>query len=100
MDARSVLSCLPFAGAELQTELPHGGGAFRQALVRACSEATGSLHTTADVLSWVTGMRCGYEVEARQIALNEMTGWHRTEDAIVHESGRFFSVIGVGVTAG
>nr|WP_236619267.1 NDP-hexose 2,3-dehydratase family protein [Micromonospora sp. L5] len=99
MDARTVLSCLPFAGAGVHRVLP-GGGAIRESLIRACDETAGSLHTTGEVLSWITEMRCGLDVETRRIPLNEVTGWHRTEDAIVHESGRFFSVIGVGVSAG
>jgi dTDP-4-dehydro-6-deoxy-alpha-D-glucopyranose 2,3-dehydratase len=98
MDARTVLSCLPFSGAGVNTVLS-GGGAFRESLIRACDETSGSMHTTGEVLSWITDMRCGLDVATRPIPLNEVTGWHRTEDAIVHESGRFFSVIGLDVSA-
>jgi len=35
----------------------------------------------------------------RSIPLNRVRGWVRTSDSIVHESGRYFSVIGLAVRA-
>ncbi|MEU8828732.1 NDP-hexose 2,3-dehydratase family protein [Streptomyces sp. NPDC048636] len=82
MDARSALACLPasYDGG------PPGAG--------------GSVHRTADILSWVTGLRTDREVETERIPLRETDRWHRTGHRISHESGRYFSVMAVDVRAG
>lgn len=76
MDSRSVLSCLPFDD--------HGGGA---------------LHSDTDVLSWFTGERSGYRVDAGLVPLAGLAGWTRDEESICHRDGRFFRVVGVSVQA-
>ena len=98
MDARTVLSCLPFAG-EVATSLAGDGSGFHSTLVRSCSSSLGSLHTTEEILSWVTERRTQAEVRIRLVPLRELRGWHRVEGRIKHDSGRFFDVIGVRVTA-
>ncbi|VVJ20746.1 2 [Amycolatopsis camponoti] len=77
MDARTVLSCLP-----------------------AAPDTAGSLHTTAEVLSWITRMHTEHELVTEPVPLREIEHWHRTDTAIAHESGRFFSVVAVDVQAG
>ncbi|MGV9249267.1 NDP-hexose 2,3-dehydratase family protein [Streptomyces sp. NPDC003710] len=101
MDARTVLSCLPFAGPGLGAVLGRPRDAeFRAALVRSCSPEAGSLHSTREVLSWLTDARCRSDAAVSRIPLREVKGWVRTEDRIAHEAGLFFSVIGVRVSAG
>ncbi|MFG2608503.1 NDP-hexose 2,3-dehydratase family protein [Streptomyces sp. NPDC048514] len=78
MDSRSVLACLPFP--------------FRGA------RPDGAVGT--DVLSWITEARTRHDPCAGRIALDDVGRWHRTEERISHESGRFFSVIAVDVQAG
>ena len=51
------------------------------------------------VLSWLTQLKCQVEVNARLLPLNEVAGWGLTNDVVKHESGAFFSVVGVEVTA-
>ncbi|MFF4159679.1 NDP-hexose 2,3-dehydratase family protein [Streptomyces sp. NPDC001678] len=77
MDARTVLSCLPF---------PAGGAP--------------ALHRTADVLSWLTEARSLTDVRTERVPLNALEGWHDADGRVCHESGRFFDVIGVDVVAG
>jgi oxidase EvaA len=103
MDARTVLSCLPFAGANL---LPFFDGAFvgettfRDAVVRSCSAAAGSLHPTYEILSWITGVRAEAEVRICGVPLAQLPDWHGADGVISHESGLFFDVIGVDVVGG
>ena len=92
MDARTVLSCLPAAADR--------GGAARPAIARSADGSSGSLHTTAEVLSWITRMHTEHELVAEPVPLREIERWHRTDTAIAHESGRFFSVVAVDVQAG
>ncbi|MBT2210151.1 MULTISPECIES: NDP-hexose 2,3-dehydratase family protein [Actinomadura] len=107
MDARTVLSCLPFSGVGLSSSYPSpspsralGDEEFRQSVLRSCSEEFAGLHDIGDILSWITGTRSGHEVGARRVPLREAELWHRDEEAIRHESGLFFRVIGVEVESG
>lgn len=78
MDARTVLACLPRSDDA-------GGGEDRPAL------------TTRDVLSAITRRRSQIEVTAVPTALDRLPGWRRAPDAISHETGGFFQIVGVDV---
>ncbi|MDX3232328.1 NDP-hexose 2,3-dehydratase family protein [Streptomyces sp. ME19-01-6] len=80
MDARTVLSCLPFAD-------PLSGD-------------RGALHTTGHLRSWINDARVRREVDATLTGLGEVRGWHRSTDLIAHESGLFFDVMAVDVRTG
>jgi len=99
MDARTVLSCVPFAGPEVASALPAGGDPFRAALLASCG-GDGALHPMTDILSWVTEVRTRTEVYTREVPLRGLPGWRRDAGRIFHESGRFFDVIGVDVRTG
>ncbi|MHA6805898.1 NDP-hexose 2,3-dehydratase family protein [Salinifilum ghardaiensis] len=79
MDARTVLACLP----------------------RSDDEASGrrSLLSTRDVLSAITRRRSQIEVTAVPTAVEGLPGWHRAPDAISHETGAFFQIVGVDVAS-
>jgi oxidase EvaA len=100
MDARTVLSCLPFAHPGLARVLAPPADGFHAALIRSCDPRAGSLHSTAEVLSWITEARTRTEVQARRVSLAGLPGWRRAAGRISHETGAFFDVIGVRVEAG
>src|SRR5947207_12348905 len=97
MDARTVLSSMPFA--------PDGpaasgdGHGYGEALRRSLRSEAGALHSGTEVLSWLTENRTRFEFVQQRIPLDEVTGWRRTDREIVHESGEFFRVIAVDVRA-
>jgi dTDP-4-dehydro-6-deoxy-alpha-D-glucopyranose 2,3-dehydratase len=99
MDARTVLSCLPFAGSDLLTAFAASGDGFSTALIRSCSVDEGSLHTTAELLNWITELRTRTDIRTRQVPLNAVPHWSRSKEKISHDSGLFFDVIGVDVHA-
>lgn len=99
MDARTVLSCLPFSGAGLAATFPFPGQDFRGALLRSCSDDSGGLLSTGSLLSWITDTRTRHEVRAGTVPLREVEGWVRTDQAVSHESGLFFNVMGISVKA-
>ncbi|WP_410873270.1 NDP-hexose 2,3-dehydratase family protein [Nocardia sp. A7] len=99
MDARTVLSCLPFSGKDLMALLPTGGTELRMALLRSCSEESGSQYTTDAILSWITDTRTRVETTATRIPLAAVEQWVRSPTAISHETGLYFSIIGVDVAA-
>ncbi|GAA3475636.1 NDP-hexose 2,3-dehydratase family protein [Streptomyces yanii] len=100
MDARTVLSCLPFSGADPLVPVPADDEGFGSALVRSCSGASGSRHTVDDILKWITEVRSRSEVTTEKLPLNRLEQWHRTEYSITHETGRFFDLVAVDVQAG
>lgn len=100
MDARTVLSCLPFAlpdDASVHSEDP-----FRRALALSCQyqDDPGALHTAGGILSWFTEAKTRCHWTARLVPLAEVSGWTRDEDEISDRDGRRFRIIGVRVEAG
>lgn len=92
MDARSVMSVIP-VGA------PPGAAAasddFRGALARSLAD----LPHASRLLSWFADVKSRRALSRRLIPLNSISGWRRTPDGISHETGKYFSVIGVDVEA-
>ncbi|ADG80062.1 NDP-hexose 23-dehydratase OS=Tsukamurella paurometabola (strain ATCC 8368 / DSM / CCUG 35730/ CIP 100753 / JCM 10117 / KCTC 9821 / NBRC 16120 / NCIMB 702349/ NCTC 13040) OX=521096 GN=Tpau_3481 PE=4 SV=1 [Tsukamurella paurometabola] len=97
MDSRTVLSCLPFSGNGLSSMYPLAVGAFDAALARSSSKDRGAIHTTAEILSWVTESRSRAEVSAVRMNLDDVVDWERSDDRISHTSGAFFDVMAVEV---
>jgi oxidase EvaA len=98
MDARSVLSCLPFPAAMPGT-VALDGDEFVLSLVRSYSGAWPGLHSTVDLLTWITDARTRIDVELEPVRLDRLPDWHYDGDRIAHRAGRFFEVIGVRVAA-
>jgi dTDP-4-dehydro-6-deoxy-alpha-D-glucopyranose 2,3-dehydratase len=99
MDSRTVLSCLPFSGSGLAATFPFGADPFRSSLLRSASEDQGTLHTTSQILSWITESRTRYEISTERVDLATVDRWKRTDDRISHEDGLFFDIIAVDVRA-
>jgi oxidase EvaA len=94
MDARTVLSIMPFAAPESADD-----GSFSSALARSLDPASPTVHSLTDTISWLTESKTRYELSQRPIALRETAGWRRTETSIEHEGGDHFSIVGVDVHA-
>jgi dTDP-4-dehydro-6-deoxy-alpha-D-glucopyranose 2,3-dehydratase len=92
MDARTVLSCLPFPPSERDT----GANSFQEALARSY-QGDGALHTTGEILSWFTEAKTRCDWAARLTSLDTVEGWTRDTHEI---AGTGFRIIGVSVRAG
>ncbi|GGS05942.1 MULTISPECIES: NDP-hexose 2,3-dehydratase family protein [Streptomyces] len=93
MDARSILACLPTADADASAPSP---------VLRSFFGSPGAArHTTAEVLTWFTGVRALRELVQNRVPLDTVTadGWYRTPHEIAHESGRHFRVMAAEVSA-
>ncbi|RKT54710.1 oxidase EvaA [Saccharothrix australiensis] len=97
MDARTVLSCMPFAQPDgtLQSQ----GTSFADALTRSYLTEE-ALHPTGAVLSWFTEAKTLCDWSVRLIPVDAVRNWSRTADEIAEDSGRDFRIIGVRVAAG
>jgi dTDP-4-dehydro-6-deoxy-alpha-D-glucopyranose 2,3-dehydratase len=103
MDARTVLSSMPFAAVE-RSGAGSGAGAgagdgFGAALRRSLEPAADALHTGTEVISWLTENKTRYEFAQERIPLDDVVGWRRTDREIAHDSGEFFRVVAVDVRA-
>ncbi|MDG4827790.1 NDP-hexose 2,3-dehydratase family protein [Solwaraspora sp. WMMD1047] len=103
MDARTVLSCMPFA----HPSAPVGPAvdAFTDALLRSyqspsAGPAAASLHTPEEVLTWFIEAKTRCEWTSRLLPLTGITGWTRTADEIGDDEGRSARIIAVRVAAG
>jgi oxidase EvaA len=106
MDTRSVLSTIPliedevinhlepFDLLDLRATLSHNGEKFLKSFV--CKE---SVNTIEDLLSWYTKQKTQWEIEVTKKPLSQLDGWQINKMAVEGDE-RFFSVIGVKVTAG
>lgn len=102
MDTRTVLSCLPLSGSQVASAYqPTGrrGDGFGDALVRSFDAQSAALHSTSEILSWITGERTRHEMRVRDIPLRSVQRWHWVDGRISHEDEMFFDIIGVGVEA-
>jgi oxidase EvaA len=106
MDARSVLSTIPLIEDEvinklepfdlfdLRSTLSSYGKRFLKSFI-----SKDSINTTDKLLSWYTSQMMKWELEVTKKPLTQLNGWKVNKWAIEGDE-RFFSVIGVNVTAG
>lgn len=106
MDTRSVLSTIPLIEDEvinhlepfdlfdLRATLSHNGKKYLKSFV-----SKKSVNTIEDLLSWYTKQKTQWEIEVTKKPLSKLEGWKINKMA-VESSDRYFSVIGVKVTAG
>lgn len=114
MDARTVLSCIPFTNVDWkhyyaaypQDNSDHFDAfdyrltGFARDLFLSMLDRKPVQHTLDEIISWFTELKTRYEVEATCIPLDEVRRWVRTDYEIRHETGHHFSVIAVAVEAG
>ncbi|HDQ41854.1 MAG TPA: hypothetical protein ENN39_12630 [Desulfonatronum sp.] len=100
MDSRTVLSCIRFAGADNglpEATIDAGGGFAANVHVSSCIAEKSCLHTFDALISWLTRMKTTYSLEVKRVPLNQVEEWSFDGNVIRHESGRFFTVMGVEV---
>ena len=91
MDTRTVISGIPLR-AIADMELPQ-----QKAWGYDLLHDDSPYHTTTEILSWMTSLKCKYELNVTPIPLKEVGHWRTTDRAIEHEDERFFKVIAAQV---
>jgi len=91
MDTRTVISGIPLHTIA-DMELPKRRAWGYDLLHDDCP-----YHTTIEILSWMTSLKCKYELNVMPIPLKEVEHWGTTDMAIEHEDGRFFKIIAAQV---
>lgn len=115
MDARTVLSCIPFVNIDWKhyyTATPRDGSTpddlvfdcrltgFARDLFLSMLDRRPVCHSLDEIISWFTELKTRYHVSVGRIPLNEVRRWVHTDYEIRHETGQYFSVIAVSVEAG
>lgn len=98
MDARTVLSCMPFPEPGAQS--PVAATTFAGALMQSQSAAAPALHSTRALLSWFTEAKTWCDWHVRLVPLAEVPGWSRTGLEITDDQRRDFRIIAIRVAAG
>lgn len=114
MDARSVLSRIPFVDDELRKYYESSSlisadeinlfdrklNGFQKDLFISMIDKEHAVHDTDELISWFTDLKTKYELKVERIPLSEVKNWIRTDREIRHKSRQFFSVMAVSVRAG
>ena len=94
MDSRSVLSNVPYNGADF------GNKAQASAFFGSISCAPDAAYTSQQELrDWLVSMRARYSIDTRQIPLRSVKDWVRDAWGIHHVSRNYFTIVGVRVEA-
>ncbi len=118
MDARTVLACIPFAVPELEgvqasnllpaikkldvidvSLLQPEFDDFKAAVVNCALDTRQGLHDPDAIISWFTELKILYELEVERIPIKFVKHWYKTDYEILHDEGKYFSVIAVSVEA-
>lgn len=89
MDTRTVISGIPLR-LEDGAELPNVWCA-------SMLKEEQPYHKLTEILSWLTSLKCQYDLQVTPIPLSQAGHWHTTDTAIEHENGKFFKVIAAQV---
>jgi dTDP-4-dehydro-6-deoxy-alpha-D-glucopyranose 2,3-dehydratase len=67
--------------------------------MRSATAADSTVTSNSRVAAWIAERRAAVGASVRQISLSEMRKWQRSAETgnIVHDSGRFFAIEGIGV---
>ena len=96
MDARTVLSCVPY---EFHNDRSSSKTGFESGLLRSFDMQSRSVQSNAEIISWFTEQKFKFDLEVERIPLNKVLHWKRTDREIRHDSGQYFSVMACAIEA-
>ncbi|WP_428565906.1 MAG: NDP-hexose 2,3-dehydratase family protein [Solidesulfovibrio sp. DCME] len=101
MDARTVVSLIPMADPDEPPDYGQldGVGGFRRDAYLSYCRSDRERHSMDAIMTWLTVGKARHAMRLTPLPLDGLRGWKVTDEAIFHESGLYFSVIGVDVAA-
>ena len=102
MDTRTVIAAVPLVASVSEAvsngyDADGGGGSFADAVVVSTLADTRGQQSIREILSWLTEIRAGAEIDAQPCGLNAIRGWERDAHELRRADGRYFTVCGIGV---
>ena len=97
MDTRTVLSGIEYIDyitplTDLSNLSDFGRDTLKSARMRE------GIHTMGQILSWLSGLKSRYDLFVSNKPIDKLKGWHRSEDEIANNDGKYFRIIGVNVS--
>ncbi len=101
MDARTVVSLIPMSDPDEPPDygLLDGVAGFRRDAYLSFCRSDRERHSMDAIMTWLTEGKARHAMQVSPLPLDGLRGWTVTDDAIFHETGLYFSVIGVDVEA-
>lgn len=97
MDTRTVLSGIEYIDYITPlTDLSNLSELGRDMLKSARMQE--GIHTMSQILSWLSGLKSRYDLFVSNKPIDKLEGWHRSEDQIANNNGKYFRIIGVKVS--
>jgi len=96
MDARTVISCIPYGILE---PLQNPKSDFGTRLLRSLNPLNRSENSNEAIISWFTEQKFKYYMSVEHLPVRTVRGWEQTDMEIRHTTGKFFSVIACAVEA-
>ena len=107
MDARTVISGIPFGNYESQvvdffnTLYPGASrNEYQKGLLISALTRNKGLHSIDEILNWFTNLKSQYELEIEKISLFNIHDWQMKKDELRHKQNKFFRVIAVKIEIG
>jgi oxidase EvaA len=101
MDARTVVSLIPLADPDEGPDygLIHDVGGFGLDVYLSFCRSDKERQTMDELMAWLTAGKARHAMRVFSLDLDRLRGWIVTDEEIRHETGLYFSVIGVDVQA-
>ncbi len=103
MDSRTVLSSIRFGGQDTILDLSFAScdelNFPEDVYLSSIANEKMTVNDFDSIISWLTQMKTYYELHVHHVPLNQLRDWFYDGNKIIRRDSRFFSVIGVSVTA-
>lgn len=110
MDTRTVISCINYGNYEEKDlellsafnllQYRKNNNNITESYIYSLLNKDNHLHETHSIIQWITSLKFKYEINIKGIPLKDISHWIFDGETIKHETGKYFSVIGVNVKIG
>lgn len=90
MDTRTVIGGIPLSFA-------YDGGEVKPFGLPLVAKGN-PVNDITCILSWMTKLKCKYELDVAQMPLKDVAGWHISDTAISHKTGKYFQVLAMSIS--
>ena len=97
MDTRTVISGIEYIDYITPLLDLSNLSDFGKDLLKSARTSEG-VHSMPQILSWLSGLKSRYDLFVSNKPIDKLEGWHRNENEIANNDGKFFRVIGVKVS--
>lgn len=97
MDTRTVISGIPLFSHVEDFLVLSGKTSFESEMLQSCLTRKNSLYSKTQILSWITSLKCQYELDVKRIDMKDVNDWVIEDNSIHHKENKFFNVIAAEV---